>query len=285
MLAGQRASRPTGLPGQTSTTQALDRPVATHATSSIETAASPAGQTATMTTSRLGLVALDALPIAIIMVDAAMRVIFANAAAGRMTSDRRSGLRITYSGSISVLTANHRGDASDLRSLVAATANNAPGGAIKLHSPDIDGDHLPMVAVTVTQAPSHLAAAHVPAADCDALRGLVLITARDLASPEAPDVAVLSDMFHLSAAEAAVAAAMLGGATAESVAITRQVSLNTVRRQIQEVLRKAEAHNLRDLERMAAMLASMPGPARASRTCCHPVEKFARGMNVSHQFW
>jgi hypothetical protein len=49
---------------------------------------------------------------------------------------------------------------------------------------------------------------------------MVPITACDLAAPEAQDVGMLSDMFHLSTTEAAVAPAMLGGATAESIAIT-----------------------------------------------------------------
>ena len=65
-------------------------------------------------------------------------------------------------------------------------------------------------------------------------------------------------MFGLSVAEAAVAVALLGGRTAEDVARLRQVSLDTIRSQIRTVLRKSEAANLRDFERIGAMLGSMP---------------------------
>ena len=67
------------------------------------------------------------------------------------------------------------------------------------------------------------------------------------------------DLFGLSTAEAAVAVALLGGKTAEDVARVRQVSLDTVRSQIRTVLNKSEATNLRDLERIGAMLGSMAG--------------------------
>lgn len=215
-----------------------------------------------------GLAALDAIPISVILVDGSMRVVFANTAANRMTSDRFSGLRIIRaSGSTrsdgSVLVAGHRDDASALASLVAATAARGPGGALRLRAPDVDGTRPPIVAVLVTPAPARLASVNPTSAEEGLARGLVLVIVRDLAMLTAPPPRLLSELFNLSRGEAAVAAAILGGATAESVAESRQVSLNTVRRQIQDVLRKTEAANLRDLERMAASLASMHAPVQA----------------------
>jgi DNA-binding CsgD family transcriptional regulator len=212
-----------------------------------------------------GLVALDASPIGMILADAEMRVLYTNAAAARVTGDRRSGVRIRYAGAVSVLTAEHRGDAAALRSLTAAAANAGVDGAMKLQSPDIDDGRPAAVAITVTPVPAGLVKREAAGGDSDDAPGVALITLLDLAAPEAPAASVLSEMFQLSAAEAAVAEALVGGATAESVAEARQVSLHTVRRQIQDVLRKTEATNLRDLERMAAMLATMPGPARSPR--------------------
>jgi len=61
-------------------------------------------------------------------------------------------------------------------------------------------------------------------------------------------------LFGLSAAEGAVAAALLGGQTAGIVTRDREVSLDTVRTQIRTVLRKTDAANLRDFERIGALL-------------------------------
>lgn len=214
-----------------------------------------------------GLAALDALPIVVILVDGSMRVVFANMAANRLTSGPLSGLRIIRaSGTIrsqgSVLVASHRDDASALTSLVAATAARGPGGALRLRAPDVSGTRLPIIAVLVTPAPARLVSVNPTSAAEGLAQGLVLVIARDLATLEAPPARLLAELFNLSRGEAAVAAAILGGSTAESVAESRQVSLNTVRRQIQDVLRKTEAANLRDLERMAASLASMHAPAQ-----------------------
>jgi DNA-binding CsgD family transcriptional regulator len=212
-----------------------------------------------------GLAALDALPISAILVDAAMRVVFANAAANRITSEPLSGLRIVRAGGVlgtvhCMLSASHRSDTSALASLVAATAAHGPGGSLRLRPPESDGVRSPLIVVLVTPAPARLISANPFSGAAGLVHDLVLVFARDLAALDAPPPRLLSDLFHLSNGEAAIASAILGGATAESVAEARHVSLNTVRRQIQDVLRKTEAANLRDLERIAASLASMHAP-------------------------
>lgn len=206
-----------------------------------------------------GLAALDALPHAALLVDGAMRVAFANAEADRMTADFQSGLRIRRAGPEGgcVLVATHSADAAPLRGLVAATAAGGPGGGLRLRSPDTSGARAPILAVLVSPAPARLVAQSPAGAPEGVARGLAMVVAQNLARPAAPPPRILSDLFQLSPSEAAVAIAILGGATAEHVAETRGVSLNTVRRQIQTVLRKTEAQNLRDLERIAASLASI----------------------------
>ena len=84
-----------------------------------------------------------------------------------------------------------------------------------------------------------------------------MIVLRDIQTPMAPDAALFQDLFGLTAAEAAVAVALLGGRTAEDLARLRKVSLDTVRAQIRTVLDKSEASNLRDFERIGATLGSM----------------------------
>lgn len=70
---------------------------------------------------------------------------------------------------------------------------------------------------------------------------------------------MLCEMFGLSRAEAEVAVALTGGASAEDVARGRGVPLMTVRSQIRSILGKSEAENLRDFERaMASLGAPVP---------------------------
>ncbi|HEY3846996.1 MAG TPA: LuxR C-terminal-related transcriptional regulator [Acetobacteraceae bacterium] len=80
--------------------------------------------------------------------------------------------------------------------------------------------------------------------------------ARELAQSPQLRPGLLSDLYGLTHAEAAVAASLGGGMTAEDVARRRQVSLDTVRTQVRTVLRKTNAANLRDLERILALVAA-----------------------------
>ncbi len=65
---------------------------------------------------------------------------------------------------------------------------------------------------------------------------------------------MLSDLYGLTRAEAEVAGALAGGVTAEQVARARHVSLDTIRTQVRTVLRKTNAANLRDFERIVALV-------------------------------
>lgn len=208
--------------------------------------------------SRLAMSMLDSMPISMILVDAGGRVRFANAAGVRALSRPGSGLSILRSGprltSGVYLTARNRDDAIALRRLIASAGSGGAGGSIRVRPSDDDLVHeTPVQAALVSPAPSGMLA------DADsALRqagGLALVVIEDLAQRALPSANMLSDLFGFSRSEAEVARGLIGGASAEDVADGRNVALDTVRNQIRAILRKSEASNLRDLERIMAMLA------------------------------
>ena len=86
---------------------------------------------------------------------------------------------------------------------------------------------------------------------------LALVIIRPLDKKLSPPAGMLCDFFGLSRAEAEVATALSGGASAEDVASQRGVSLVTVRSQIRSILAKSACENLRDLERTMATLAAL----------------------------
>jgi DNA-binding CsgD family transcriptional regulator len=83
--------------------------------------------------------------------------------------------------------------------------------------------------------------------------GAAMIVARDLAALSVPSLKLMSDLYGLTRAEAEVAVALAGAATAEDVARARRVSLETVRSQVRSILGKTNAASLRDLERLLAL--------------------------------
>jgi DNA-binding NarL/FixJ family response regulator len=91
--------------------------------------------------------------------------------------------------------------------------------------------------------------------------GAATVLARNLLKPASPPVKLLIDLFGLTRSEGEVAAALAGGVTAEDVARTRRVSLDTVRSQIRTILGKTGASGLRDFERIIALSSTMHAPA------------------------
>jgi DNA-binding NarL/FixJ family response regulator len=81
-----------------------------------------------------------------------------------------------------------------------------------------------------------------------------MIVVRHLGHAASPPAEMLCDVFGFSSAEADVAAALSGGASAEDVARQRNVSLTTIRSQIRSILGKSGTENLRDFERTMASL-------------------------------
>lgn len=198
--------------------------------------------------SRLVYAAFEALHGNALVVDGDCNVLFANASATQTLS--REGMPVSLSalaaGGRTRLAIDRR-DGVRLRQVIQETARGGGGGAVRLEYDAPKSDRVGQLAVFVSPLPSAgtSAGAAVP----------VLLTVNELSQPRgAAAASIFSDLFGLSAAEGAVAAALLGGQTAETVAKDRSVSLDTVRTQIRTLLRKTDATNLRDFERMGAVL-------------------------------
>lgn len=205
---------------------------------------------------RVGYAAFESLHGSAIVVDAELNVLFANSSAERMLRRRAFPIAIasaSHTNGCPRLVVSNRDKALRLRALVDNAAHGGSGGALPLDLHTGEDDQINQLAVFISPQPpqffpldlDHRAPTPV----------LILIT--ELSRPSAPKPSLLSDLFGLSIAEGAVALALLGGQTAECVARERDVSLETVRSQIRTVLRKTDASNLRDLERIGAILSTL----------------------------
>jgi DNA-binding CsgD family transcriptional regulator len=209
-------------------------------------------------------VALDALPAGVGIVDAGLRIRFVNDVARKYLAGPDAGLFSIrsgpYAGSGVYLAAMSRAEAATLRRLVASATSGGPGGSMRAAARDGA-----VAAVLVAPAPRGLADDTAGDRDSPA-EPLAMVVIRPLDQNASPPADMLCDLFGFSRAEAEVAAALSGGASAEEVARGRGVSLMTVRSQIRAILGKSESENLRDLERrMAALAALVPRGAPPGR--------------------
>ncbi len=212
----------------------------------------------------LGLAALDALPLGVLVLDAEMAVLLANAAAEAAAQAAGAALRLTHA---TALGANGPGagsartravprDAHDreaLRALVRATAGGGAGGAVRLR----DGDGVPQLAALVAPLPRRLSGHGEGGGDSGGGRvaGRALVLLRPLQpGPPALSPGLLRDLFGLTRTEAEVAIGLAGGTTKGAVAAARGLSETTVRSHVRALLEKTGAANLRDLERLLAGL-------------------------------
>lgn len=200
--------------------------------------------------------ALDALPVGVSVVDGGLKIRFINDLARRYLAAPDSGLFSLrsgpYAGSGVYLAAMSRDEASMLRRLVASATSGGTGGAMRVTS-----RNGAVVALMIAPAPQGLAADVSGYESGGDKEPLALIILRPLNRKAVPQADMLCDMFGFSRAEAEVALALTGGASAEDVARGRGVSLMTVRSQIRSILGKSEAENLRDFERTMATLGTM----------------------------
>jgi DNA-binding CsgD family transcriptional regulator len=202
---------------------------------------------------------LDALPSCAIVVDEASVVRLASVAG--IEAIRRSGSGVAIrpavqgGGGAMVLTARHREDASALRRMITAAAAGGAGGSLRLRAGDADGAADEMQVAVVSPLPAGAAGGG----------RLALVRIENLVRRATPPTAMLCDLFRFTQTEAEVALRLVGGASAEEVAISRGVALDTVRGQIRAILRKSEATNLRDFERLMATLARIGAAAATAR--------------------
>lgn len=203
---------------------------------------------------RIGYAAFEALPGSAVIVDAELNVLFANSAAQRHFLGRGLPISMALAGRRTRhLTISNRDKAARLRSLVEDAARGGSGGAMRIELDTGPDDRIDQLAILVSPQPPQFSGQEGSAGW--PLPVLVLIS--ELSRPSAPKPWLLSELFGVSIAEGAVALALLGGQTAECVARERNVSLETVRSQIRTVLRKTDAANLRDFERIGALLATL----------------------------
>jgi DNA-binding CsgD family transcriptional regulator len=209
-----------------------------------------------------GTAALDALSMGVLVVDADLRVLVANAAAEALTAGAGAALRLRRAvgtgrggaaARATIAEAGHRGDRAALGELVRATAlGGRPGGALRLR----DADSMPALAALVMPLPKRLSDA--PGAGMGRTQDRALVLLREVApSPAAPRADLLRGLFGVTRAEAEVARALSGGATKRAVADARGLREATVRTQVRAILEKTGAANLRDLERLLAGLHGM----------------------------
>jgi PAS domain-containing protein len=208
--------------------------------------------------------ALDALPVGVAIVDAGLRIHFMNEASRKDLARPDSGLRALRSGPYAAggvyLAAQAKAEAAALRRLVASATSGNAGGSMRIMNRDMSS-----CALLVSPAPQGLAADEATAKSDGPAEKLAMIVVRDLGRVASPLPETLCEVFGLSRAEADVAVALSGGASAEDVAQQRNVSLTTVRSQIRSILGKSGTENLRDFERSMASLAVMTPQGRDER--------------------
>lgn len=201
---------------------------------------------------RLGYAAFEALPGSAVVVDSDCHVIYANSSAARALSQRDLPIYLSpemNSGKMRLYVDN-RGRSVQLSAMISDAAYGGNGGAMRFELDTGSGNRVRQFAVFVLPQPTQISASTVFAGEGDP----VLIMVHELSRPTVVSPLLLRDLFGLSAAESEVAMALLGGQTSETVARNREVSLETVRTQIRMVLRKTNSANLREFERIGAML-------------------------------
>jgi DNA-binding CsgD family transcriptional regulator len=196
--------------------------------------------------------ALDGLPSAAIIVDAEGQVVLANMAAEAIAASIGAVQFCQSRGSARsrrlLLTACHTEENSQLLHLIRRTACGGSGGALRAWN----SLRTSAVAVLVSPLPRRLEAReNGPGRSLE--RALVLL--KDLSAARLPPSAgMLRELFGLTATEAEVARALYGGVTKEAVAAARGLRATTIKTQVDAILAKTGATNLRDLERLLGSL-------------------------------
>lgn len=201
-----------------------------------------------------GLAALDALSLGVLVLDADLHVLIANAAVEAMAREPVTALRLlrvsTRGGaSRTMAVASNLPDGSKLLALVRGTAiGGGDGGALRLR----DADGSAVLAALVLPLPRRLM--NDGGGGIARVEGRALVLLRPLRASTAPRLEVLRDLFGLTRTEAEVARALAGGATKVAVASARGLRETTVRTHVRALLEKTGAANLRELERLLASL-------------------------------
>jgi DNA-binding CsgD family transcriptional regulator len=197
--------------------------------------------------------ALDGLPTAAIIVDADSQVVLVNMAAEAIVAANGAVQLCQSRGSAQgrrlLMTACHAEENSRLLHLIRTAAlSGGSGGALRAWN----SSRTRAVAVLVSPLPQRLAPRENGPGRTP---GRALVLLKDLSAARLPPSArLLRELFGLTATEAEVARALYGGVTKEAVAVARGLRATTIKTQVDAILNKTGATNLRDLERLLGSL-------------------------------
>jgi DNA-binding CsgD family transcriptional regulator len=190
------------------------------------------------TKAELGARAIDAMALAMLIVDSKCTILHLNTGAEQLLNNQYSGL-VASNGHLSC---THPTTHGRLRTLVAgATDYSAVGGAMFLN-----GTENRQIIVVPLPAASPFAQ------DWQTPLALILVIE---ASNNLPTLKYLAHLYNLSPAELRVAEALVAGKSPENYATEAAVSMNTVRSQLKNLFNKTGTHRQSEL---VALLSRAP---------------------------
>lgn len=188
-------------------------------------------------TSDVGLGAIDALSIGIVLCRPDGCIIHANPAAQALAG----GLYAGAPGQVIRASSAHETDA--LLGLIR-DAGSGPAGSLRLR-PDPD-QAVVTVATPVPGRSGREGGTHQ-----------VMVTFRPETGVPVPNVAVLRSLYRLSPAQVDLCVSLAAGNTLEKSAADRNVAITTARTHLAGILARTETRNLRDLLRLLAVLSGL----------------------------
>jgi DNA-binding CsgD family transcriptional regulator len=183
--------------------------------------------------------ALEALAFGAVILDANGHVVFANDAARAL---ERAAAGIRLGNASRPIEALRRSETRQLCHLVHEAASGGPGGVMRLS----DRNGTPALLVLVTPLPRGAHGIHDG--------GHALLTLRAASDSPAFSEAMLSGLFGLSPAQAAITYALYCGQTPEEIAERRGIRISTLRSHLAQIFQRTGAQSQRDLMRLLALL-------------------------------
>ncbi|MFO1105197.1 MAG: hypothetical protein U1E34_03780 [Amaricoccus sp.] len=193
----------------------------------------------------IGYAALDGIACGVLIATAEGEVVFANAAAEALASERDA---LILGGRMRGIEAARIAESRALRDAIRDAALNGEGGAVRLER---GGGRRP-VAALVARLPRRLAEAGASA-------GLALVLLHDLGAGVAPAQRALRQLFGATVAEADLALALLAGHRLDEIADRRGTLISTLRSQLSALLARTGTKRQADLLRLLARLAPPHG--------------------------
>jgi len=200
---------------------------------------------------RVGLAALDLVPVATLVVDASARVVSCNRAATRLLA-AGDGLRLGHGG----LAADDPRANAELRRAVAGAAN----AAVPPGEPPDRSIAVPRSSFRRAFLLRVLALPLGLASGAEAQPAALLVISDPEEAPRPCD-RKLRRLYGLTDAEARLACSLAGGATLEEAAARAAISLNTARTHLKRIFLKTDTSRQAELVRLLASPALLAAPS------------------------